>query len=154
MSNTSNVSQVSSLLEEIIRDRIDVYPFFADLVGSTKYKRTLAEAQMPEIWWIYRQRLFLQEASEILVRRSGTVVKTIGDEVFGYFPYSTTPSAIVKAGVEIIQGFSDLKHFSGEHEIVARVGIDFGSTYNGSVLDYIDYDPIGTPVDRCARIQR
>ncbi len=45
-----------------------------------------------------------------------------------------------------------MRTYQGTYTIDAKASIDFGPTYNGSIVDDVDFDPIGLPVDRCARL--
>lgn len=96
--------------------------------------------------------MFLQRAAEITAKHEGVVVKTIGDEIFAFFDATTDPEAVLKCAIEIIQGYENIKAYKGPSKIEVKASIDFGSTYNGSILDSVEFDPIGLPVDRCARL--
>lgn len=82
-------------------------------------------------------------------------MKTIGDEVFSYFDATTSPENIIKCAIDIIQSFDNLKSFQqGKSKIEVKISLDFGQTYNGTILDSTPYDPIGGSVDRCARLNK
>jgi class 3 adenylate cyclase len=146
------VSSLSNLTESIISDSADLFLMFIDLCGSTEYKFDLIKKNIPDITWIFRQLIFLRRCADIIQKHNGTVVKTIGDEIFAYFPSDSDPQIILKCAVEIIQSFDNLKSFKDTSRIEAKASIDVGPTYNGSILNTVKYDPIGTPVDRCARL--
>jgi class 3 adenylate cyclase len=83
---------------------------------------------------------------------NGVVVKTIGDELFAYFEATTDPEAILKCAIEIVQGFENLKSYQGDSRIEVKASLDVGLTYNGTILNSTLFDPIGSAVDRCARL--
>ena len=148
MTRQAKLKGLQKALEFILDDSADIYILFVDLCGSSAYKRR----DQPEWIWITRQLLFLQRVASFVKRRNGIVVKTIGDEIMAIFEVSTLPDDILKCAFEIIQGFENLNLFQGKEIIEVKVSIDFGSTYNGSINEIDVYDPIGTPVDRCARL--
>jgi len=152
MSREKQIGSLIQLAETLVSDTADVYLLFSDLVGSTEYKNNLIKQSLPDIIWILRQLIFLNRSAEIIKKYSGIVVKTIGDEIFAYFEATTDPSRILNCGVEIIQAFNNLRTYKGNSRIEAKVSIDFGLTYNGSIAKSKAFDPIGIPVDRCARL--
>jgi class 3 adenylate cyclase len=154
MDRPNKIENISEIFEELATDSADIFPFFVDLCGSTEYKQNLRENGLPDVIWISRQLIFLQRTAKIVKRRGGIIVKTIGDEVFAYFDFYANPNIVVKTGIEIIQGFENLSSFKDKSEIRARVSIDFGTTFNGSLDEKVSFDPISTPVDRCARLNK
>jgi class 3 adenylate cyclase len=152
MSKGKTIDSVLQFAETLVSDTADVYLFFSDLVGSTEYKRNLIKQNLPDIIWILRQLIFLNRTADIIKKYGGIIVKTIGDEIFAYFEATTDPSRILSSGIEIVQAFDNLKTFKGNSKIEAKVSIDFGLTYNGSIIKSEGFDPIGLPVDRCARL--
>jgi class 3 adenylate cyclase len=94
---------------------------------------------------------YTQRAADIVKKHEGVVVKTIGDEIFAFFEATTDPEIVLKCAIEIIQGFENLNAYKGPSKIEAEASIDFGSTYNGSIVDSVEFDPIGLTVDRCGR---
>jgi class 3 adenylate cyclase len=152
MSTQKKLIRLLEISESLVKDTADVYLLFADLVGSTEYKNTLVEEDLPDYVWIFRQLTFLGRSADIVKKYEGVVVKTIGDEIFGYFEAITDPQIIMNCGIEIIQAFENLNTFTGRNKIEVKVSIDFGSTYNGSIDKSGSFDPIGVPVDRCARL--
>jgi len=147
MKRESKISGLEEILVDIFNDRSDVFILFVDLCGSTAYKQNNVE-----FMWVTRQLLFLQRVAEFVKKRDGIVVMTIGDELMAIFQVSIVPEDILKCAIEIIQYFEDYKLFQGNDKIEAKVSIDFGQTINGSIANTDIYDPIGTPVDRCARM--
>jgi class 3 adenylate cyclase len=152
MDKKRDIGKLLNLAEALTTDTADVYLLFADLVGSTEYKNKLRDQGVPDILWIMRQLTFLNRAAEISVKHGGIVIKTIGDEIFVTFEATTSPAKVLTCGYEIIQAYDNIKSFSGDSKIEAKVSIDFGLTYNGSVMKNSFFDPIGLPVDRCARL--
>jgi class 3 adenylate cyclase len=153
MARDKTIDNVTDLAESLVTDSAEIYLFFADMVGSTEYKNTLKKQNHPDIIWILRQFIFLKRSAKILQKYNGFLVKTIGDEIFGFFDKKTNPQNIINCGIEIIQAFENLKAFSGNSKIDVKISIDFGITYNGSIGNSPDvFDPIGLPVDRCARL--
>lgn len=152
MSRSKKVSSLLHLSESLISDKADVYLFFADLVDSTEYKNNLITQGLPDMYWILRQLIFLERSAGIVKKYDGIVVKTIGDEIFAYFEALTEPINILNCGIEIIQAFDNLNTYKGKSKIEVKISIDLGETYNGSIVKSVSFDPIGLPVDRCARL--
>jgi class 3 adenylate cyclase len=138
--------------ETLASDTADVYLLFADLVGSTGYKSRLREQGTPDVLWIMRQLTFLSRAADISRKHGGAVVKTIGDEIFVTFEATTPPVNVLSCAFAIIQAFENIKSFTGQSKIEVKISLDFGLTYNGTVSKSGPFDPIGLPVDRCARL--
>jgi class 3 adenylate cyclase len=147
-----DITKLVGLAENLASDTADVYLLFADLVGSTGYKSRLREQGNPDVLWIMRQLTFLSRAAEISRKHDGTVVKTIGDEIFVTFEATTPPVNVLSCAFEIIQAFENIKSFTGQSKIEVKISIDVGLTYNGTVSKTGPFDPIGLPVDRCARL--
>jgi class 3 adenylate cyclase len=154
MKRRRKVELLPQLVESIVGETEDVFILFVDLCGSTEYKRNCITSKQPALTWILRQLIFLQRAAEIIKKHNGTVVKTIGDEILAVFPAVTSPPAVLKCAIEVVQGYANLKAFHGPSKIEVKASIDFGVTYNGSIVDSVKFDPIGLPVDRCARLNQ
>ena len=153
MSRQSKIRDLSSLYEFLVSDRADIFILFADLCGSTQFKQNCNSQGMPELTWIGRQLLFLQRVADLVRKHQGVVVKTVGDEIVAFFRPPTTAEGVLKCAIEIIQSLDNFLPFQGESQIETKVSIDFGKTYNGTVMEkMVPYDPIGLPVDRCARL--
>lgn len=150
--NTSG--QLLPIFQDRFGKTFEGYLLFADLCGSTAFKKGCLENGSPELVWISRQLIFLERASGILSKYGGEVIKTIGDEVFAYFLPKINAEWILRCSIEIIQGYENLKMFTGKNRIIAKISIDYGVTYNGSIISSVDFDPIGLPVDRCARLNQ
>jgi class 3 adenylate cyclase len=152
MKRHQKVELLPKLVEYLIGDASDVFILFVDLCGSTEYKQQCLSSGQPDINWIFRQLIFLQRAAKVTGEYGGTVIKTIGDEILASFEATTEPDTVLKCAIEIVQGFENLKAYKGTSKIHAKAAIDFGLTYNGAIEDIIPFDPIGLPVDRCARL--
>jgi len=152
MNRQSKLRKLGSLFEFLVADRADVFILFVDLCGSTEFKQNCAAQGLPELIWISRQLLFLQRGADLVKKHQGIVVKTVGDELVVYFQPSITAEGVLKCAIEILQSLENFQPFQGKSRIEAKVSIDFGETYNGSMTDTVPYDPIGLPVDRCARL--
>jgi class 3 adenylate cyclase len=153
MSRQSKIRDLASLYEFIVSDRADLFILFADLCGSTQFKLDCISQGLPELTWIGRQLLFLQRVTDLIKKHQGIVVKTVGDEVVAFFRPPTSAEGVLKCAIEIIQSLENYLPFQGNSQIETKISIDFGKTYNGTVMEkMVPYDPIGLPVDRCARI--
>lgn len=152
MKRERKINLLPQIIETMVSDGADVYLLFVDLCGSTQYKQELIRLNVPDLTWIFRQLIFLQRTSDIVKSYNGVVVKTIGDELFAYFDISTHPEDILKCSIEIIQSFDNLNSYKGNSKIEVKASMDIGLTYNGSILNTVPYDPIGSAVDRCARL--
>lgn len=152
MANKKKIVKLLPIFEQRFGQPEEIYLLFADLCGSTEFKKNCLDTEQPELVWISRQLIFLERAAEIINKYEGNFVKTIGDEVFAYFDKSKEPGRILKCTIEVIQSFDNLKIYVGKSKINAKISIDFGPTYNGSISESIPFDPIGLPVDRCARL--
>lgn len=154
MKRQDKLEVLPDFLESIVGDTADVFILLVDLCGSTKFKQNCIISGWPDMIWIFRQLFFLRRAAEIIEKHSGTVVKTIGDEILAIFEATSDPEAILKCAIEILQAFQNLKTYRGPSRIEAKASIDFGETYNGAIVDTVRFDPIGIPVDRCARLNK
>jgi class 3 adenylate cyclase len=152
MNRKKVLSQLIQLTEALVSDTADVFPLFSDLVGSTEYKNNLISLRVPDIVWVQRQLIFLSRCADIVREYGGNVVKTIGDEIFAYFQATSDPFNILNCAVEIVQAFENIKAYQDISQIHAKVAIDFGPVYNGSINKSVPFDPIGVPVDRCSRL--
>jgi len=152
MKRQQKVEILPGLVESIVGDAADVFVLFADLCGSTEYKQHCTSSNHPDLSWIVRQLIFLQRAAETIRKYKGTVVKTTGDGIIAYFEATANPEGVLKCAIEISQGYDNLKAFKSRSKIEVKVSIDFGLTYNGSIVNSVPYDPIGLPVDRCSRL--
>lgn len=152
MRRQRKIEMLPQLVESLVGDTADVFLLFVDLCGSTEYKMKCIAQGQPDLTWILRQLIFLQRAAEFVKKYNGTIVKTIGDELFAYFEATTEPEVVLKCAIEIVQGYENLKSYQGTSKLEAKVSLDVGLTYNGTILNSVPFDPIGSPVDRCARL--
>jgi class 3 adenylate cyclase len=154
MKRREKVELLPDLVESLVGDASDVFILFVDLCGSTEYKKKCFQSNQPDVNWIFRQLIFLQRAAKTTKEYGGTIIKTIGDEILASFEATTKPDTVLKCAIEIIQSFENLKAYRGNSKIESKASIDFGLAYNGAIEDTIPFDPIGLPVDRCARMNR
>lgn len=152
MRQQRKVELLPQLVESLVGDAADVFLLLVDLCGSTEFKMSCIAQDQPDLTWIQRQLIFLQRAAVLVKQYEGVIVKTIGDELFAYFHVSSDPEEVLNCASEIIKGYDNLKAYKGKSKLEAKVSIDFGATYNGSILNSVPFDPIGFPVDRCARL--
>lgn len=152
MKRRRKVELLPQLVEAIVGDAADVFILFVDLCGSTEYKQNCISMKQPDLTWIFRQLIFLQRAAEIIRKYEGIVVKTTGDGIVAFFEAITNPESILKCAIEVIQRYENLEAFKGASRIEVKASVDFGRAYNGSIVDSVPFDPIGLPVDRCARL--
>lgn len=147
-------AELSRTLEEI-SSSTDLYIVFIDLCDSTLFKQYCLDQNIPDSTWIMRQRIFLQRTAEIIYKYKGTIIKTIGDEVMATFDKVSRLDTIFKCCVDVFQIFEGLKAYNkGRFKIASKASLDFGTCYNGQILSADIFDPIGTCVDRCARIAK
>jgi class 3 adenylate cyclase len=147
-----NVINFSESLEAL-SDPFDVYILFIDLCDSTSIKQFCIENSIPDSVWIMRQKIFLSRTATIVEKYGGSITKTIGDEIMATFSFSIDPDRIIKAVLEVFSTFQNLKSYNkGQFKIASKAGIDFGSCYDGQLVFPGIIDPIGTAVDRCARL--
>jgi class 3 adenylate cyclase len=158
MKNNKNtideINKVGDFLESL-SDSKDLYILFIDLCDSTSFKQFCLEKGISDTDWIFRQQLFLSRVATLVKKYSGTVIKTIGDEIMATFDINIDPITIINCCAEIFNQFNNLKAYKKEgYKIYSKAAVDFGNCFNGQILDLDIFDPIGTPVDRCARISK
>jgi class 3 adenylate cyclase len=139
---------------EEANEQYDIYILFIDMCGSTTYKVMCKQKGFPEFTWVMRQITFLSVCNEIINKNNGIVIKTIGDEVMFYFNKDCDPKIIIDCCKELFAKFNALKTFKGEHIIKTKISIDYGECYNGNIFDGFKLDPIGSPIDKCARLNK
>lgn len=148
----NNVVKLAESLENL-SESYDMYILFIDLCDSTAIKQYCIENEIPDLTWIMRLKVFLSRTAQIIQQYSGSIIKTIGDEVMATFPLKTNPSEIIKCTIEIFQTFENLKSYNkGKFKIYSKAAIDFGTCYDGQLINPNLVDPIGPAVDRCARL--
>lgn len=157
MSDERRIETASNLSEslESLSETYDLFILFIDLCESTRIKQYCLENDLPDSLWISRQMIFLSRTAKIIQKYSGTLVKTIGDEVMATFGVNIPPYRIIKCSIEIFQTFGNLKSYNkGVFKIFSKAAIDFGTCYDGQLVNNKIIDPIGSCVDRCSRISR
>lgn len=148
------VSNISETLEDFTENR-DLYILFIDLCNSTEFKQFCLESDIPDNIWIFRQYTFLSRTAKIVQRYGGTIIKTIGDEIMATFMVDKDPKDILYCCLEAFNIFNELKSYDkGKFIIKLKASVDFGNCYNGSIINTAIFDPIGSCVDRCARISK
>ena len=153
-SSYNNILTLTSSLEELSNSQ-DIYILFIDMCDSTEFKQYCLQNEIPDSVWILRQYMFLERCSTIIRSYSGTIIKTIGDEVMATFSTTIKPISIIRCVIEIFGTFENIKAYNkGKFIIQSKASIDFGECYDGSVLNNDLFDPIGSCVDRCARIAK
>jgi class 3 adenylate cyclase len=151
-SSFENILNLTSSLEEISISQ-DTFVIFIDMCESTEFKQYCLQNEIPDSVWIVRQYMFLERCSTIIRSYNGIIIKTIGDEIMATFGPTTDPLSIIRCIIEIFGTFINIKAYNkGRFIINSKASIDFGESYNGSVIDNDLFDPIGSCVDRCARI--
>jgi adenylate cyclase len=98
---------------------VEVAILFADVVGSTQLYEQLGDVQAREM--VGRCLEIMREATE---RNSGSVIKTMGDEVMATFPTADDAMSAAKRMQERISG-DDALALQGGH-VAIRVGCHFG----------------------------
>jgi class 3 adenylate cyclase len=157
MPSAENLGRIEALTEslEALSESVELYILFIDLCNSTAIKEFCRESALPDSLWITRQKVFLGRCATIVRQYGGQVVKTIGDEVMSTFDSGSDPRSIVRCCIEVFQRFQGLRSYDkGLFKITAKASIDFGLCYDGSIDDSSRIDPIGTCVDRCARLNK
>jgi class 3 adenylate cyclase len=153
-STLHKVELLSDSIESLSRT-FDLYILFIDLCDSTRIKQFCLENQIPDSVWIIRQMIFLSRTSTIIQSYGGQVIKTIGDEVMSVFDITKDPPQILKCCFDVFQSFHNLKGYNkGTFIINAKAAIDYGTCYDGHLFGTSSIDPIGSCVDRCARISK
>ena len=98
---------------------IELAILFADVVGSTKLYESLGDARARDT--VGHCIDVMRQATE---NNSGTVIKTMGDEVMSSFP---TADDALNAGSQMQKSISDNPDFAGgEAEVTIRVGCHYG----------------------------
>jgi adenylate cyclase len=98
---------------------LEVAILFADVVGSTQLYEKFSEVQAREM--VARCLEIMREATE---RHSGTVIKTMGDEVMSTFQSPDDAMNAAKRMQEQIAADSDLEYEGGH--VAIRIGCHFG----------------------------
>ncbi len=150
----NKIENLTDTLESFVESK-DLYILMIDLCDSTELKQFCLDSSLPESFWIIRQKIFLARTAKIIRQYNGNIVKTIGDEIMAIFDIDIAPQKIIQCCTEVFQNFDGLKQYNkGKFKINSKASIDFGNCVNGDILDNSQYDPIGTCIDRCARISK
>jgi hypothetical protein len=94
--------------------------------------------------WLGRVYQFLRRGEQLTSAAKGTVVKRIGDELMLRF------DTVEQCETFLATFISDPIMSSYR----TKVAVDFGEAYHLRFLDYLEDDPYGSVVDRCARIAK
>lgn len=121
---------------------------FIDLVDSTKYK--IENTDEPEKW-ILRVKQFGDICREYIENSNGKVVKYIGDEVMGIFDKATQIDDALSLVQRIKNIEENLTKITGTVTSV-KIALDSGRVFLIKYDGHDEFDPQGTPIDRCARI--
>lgn len=150
----NKIENLTDTLESFVESK-DLFILMIDLCDSTGLKQFCIDSNLPDSFWIMRQKIFLARTAKIIRQYKGNIVKTIGDEIMAIFEIDIDPKKIIKCCTEVFQNFDGLKQYNkGKFKINSKASIDFGNCVNGDILDNSQYDPIGRCVDRCARISK
>jgi len=152
MKRPQSIELLPQLIESLIGDARETFLLFVDLCGSAEYKLNCTTQGLPDITWMLRQMIFLQRTAALVKQYNGIVVKTIGDELFAYFETTIHPEQVLNCALDLIHNFENWKAYQGKSKLEAKISIDLGLTYNGSIQSSVPFDPIGSAVDRCARL--
>jgi adenylate cyclase len=98
---------------------VEVAILFADVVGSTQLYEQLGDDKAREM--VGRCLAIMREATE---SASGTVIKTMGDEVMSTFPTADDAMSAARRMQERISTAPDLVHENGH--VAIRIGCHFG----------------------------
>jgi class 3 adenylate cyclase len=117
---------------------------FSDLKGSTALYEERGDA--PAFALVQDHFAIM---SELIGRREGAVVKTIGDAVMAVF---MRPAEAVRAALEILEAFHQWNRARApEEQIVIKLGLHCGPALALNLNDKLDY--FGSTVNRAARVQ-
>ncbi len=153
----AKIHSLSSSADIPLGEREPLYIIFIDMCDSTEFKTYCLDGNIPDGIWIERQVIFLHRAIGNIQRFGGAIVKTIGDEVMGYFNRTTPAKNVLKCGTDSHSLFRAIARYDKENwRILSRVSIDYGEVYdsNFGLLKPNTIDPIGLAVDRCARLNK
>ena len=151
-SNSSNIlEKVRNSLEDAAayeQTKSHATILFADLVGSTEFKRDHTPEQG------FRKTVAHNDlVSTVIGKHGGEVVKYIGDEVMGIFHGESSEAPALACGLEILESireFNQDQNWSFPLEMSSKIGIHSGPVWFFK-YDSID-DPQGTTVDIAARV--
>jgi class 3 adenylate cyclase len=139
-----------NLVAQIRAGLKNVVVVFIDLVDSTQFKND--HCFQPEIW-ISRMIQFSEITRRYIESSNGRVVKYIGDEVMGVFDRSTQ----IEDSLNLIQNIAQLQNEISEITTTrtrVKIAVDYGEVFLVNFDGHIELDPLGTSIDRCARIKK
>lgn len=136
------------VIDQIRKGLIDCVVVFIDLVDSTKFK---IENQNEPEKWILRVKQFGQIVKEYIDNSNGRVIKYIGDEVMGIFDKATQIDDALSLILRVKNIQSNLTEITG-FETKIKIALDYGRVFLLEYTGHKEFDPQGTPIDRCARI--
>ena len=122
-----------------MRRDVEIVILFADVVGSTQLYEELGDVRAREM--VARCLQIMREATE---RFSGTVIKTMGDEVMSTFPTADESMNAAKRMQETISSDTSLRYDNGH--VAIRIGCHFGSVVQE------DHDVFGSAVHTANRM--
>ncbi len=122
-----------------MRRDVEVVILFADVVGSTQLYEELGDDTAREM--VARCLQIMREATE---RFSGTLIKTMGDEVMSTFPTADDSMNAARRMQETISSDTSLRYDNGH--VAIRIGCHFGSVVQE------DHDVFGSAVHTANRM--
>jgi len=128
----------------------DVCVLFADLVGSTEFKRDHKPHE-----GLAKTLLHNRVATRVVVEFQGSVVKYIGDAVMAVFKNVDCASNALNAAIKIlleIEAENARMDWGYPKAMSTRVGVAFGKVWMFTHKESSIEDPQGTTVDIAARL--
>ena len=122
-----------------MRRDVEIVILFADVVGSTQLYEELGDVTAREM--VARCLQIMREATE---RFSGTVIKTMGDEVMSTFPTADDSMNAARRMQETISSDTSLRYDNGH--VAIRIGCHFGAVVQE------DHDVFGSAVHTANRM--
>lgn len=122
-----------------MRRDVELVILFADVVGSTQLYEQLGDVKAREM--VARCLKIMREATE---RFSGTLIKTMGDEVMSTFPTADDSMNAARRMQETTYSDASLRYDNGH--VAIRIGCHFGSVVQE------DHDVFGSAVHTANRM--
>lgn len=116
---------------------------FTDLKGSTELYERIGDLAAFDL-----VRSHFQIAEEIVSRKGGAIVKTIGDAIMATFP---NPVQGIAAALEIREAVNRLNRRNNRQELLLKIGIHSGPCLAVSMNDRQDY--FGQTVNIASRVE-
>jgi len=150
------VAKSDSFLRKHASQRLDFVVVYVDLVGSTKMSTELTPDLLSKIITV-----FSQEVAYVIEHFHGLVLKFIGDEVIGYFPFADRSFGDIvlcgKAVIDVVQeAINPLLLQMGHNGIAVKVTLDLGQhtiVRYGSDLQRSHIDIISATMNLAAKMQ-